>query len=70
MCDADNECESDYCCKKDKCDSNKERGTVCITKPGSDSGSNKTLIAVLAALGSILFVALVSLGIMYYKRHK
>jgi hypothetical protein len=44
---------------------------VCIKKPGNDNGgSNKTLVTVLAVIGSLLFVALVGLGVMYYRRHK
>ena len=45
---------------------------MCIKKPGNDNGGgpNKTLVTVLAVIGSLLFVALVGLGIMYYRRHK
>lgn len=44
---------------------------MCIKKPSNDNGgSNKTLVTVLAVIGSLLFVALVGLGIMYYRRHK
>lgn len=44
---------------------------MCIKKPSSDNGgSNKTLVTVLAVIGSLLFVALVGLGVMYYRRHK
>jgi hypothetical protein len=56
---------------KDKCDQNNKTGTVCLKKPGSDdAGGNKALITVLAVIGSLLFFALVGLGIMYYRRHK
>ena len=74
ICDQDTQCETGFCCTQDKCNAFSERGAVCIKKPGDnnggDTGGNKTVVIVLSIIGVILFLGLVALGVMYYRRQK
>jgi len=67
ICDFDKQCSTGYCCTGKDC--NAKSGPVCITKPGNtDDGNSNTAVTVLAIFGGLLLVALIVLGIFFYRR--
>lgn len=67
ICDSDKQCYTGYCCTGKDCSA--KSGNICILKPGNtDDGSSNTAVTVLAIFGGLLLVALIVLGIFFYRR--